>query len=79
MTISPTGLKVLLHLFTVSSPYPQNRETWFDNLMTQWTEDGIVRAKGDTYELTHKGCAWMEMILATPMPVERWCDPRVKV
>ena len=32
---------------------------------------------GAKYFLTDKGCAAVEMILTTPLPVEQWADPRV--
>jgi hypothetical protein len=29
-----------------------------------------------SYQLTERGQKWIDMILATPMPVNRWIDPR---
>lgn len=40
---------------------------------------GLVEKSSDTrplYRVTEKGGAWLQMLLDTPLPEQRWVDPR---
>lgn len=78
--MSPSHLKVLLHIYTTNQEHAAANEGWFKELVEHWKKDGVVRQEDDgRLDCTEKGNTWVDSILATPQPVQRWLDPRASV
>lgn len=78
--MSPAHLKVLLHIYTTNQKHAAADESWFKDLIGQWERSGIVSQKDDgRLDCTEKGNAWVDSILATPLPIQMWLDPRSRV
>jgi len=77
--ITPCHLEILMHYYVSPTVYPQHDAPAVIEY-TQWLVDnGVLESHLDGesgYEVTEKGKAWIDLILATPMPVMKWCDPR---
>ena len=75
--ISPAYLEILIHCHCVPSPIEDS------DAVELFLRDGIIepdpRRNGPgMYQTTDKGAAWLEMMLATPYPVNKWIDPRLE-
>ena len=78
--LSPADLHMLLNIYAI--PGPPSQDWKGSATLTAWLNDGTVckeAGKGEgCFFLTDKGEKWLNMILSTPQPENRWCDPRIK-
>jgi hypothetical protein len=78
--MTPLALSMLVHFHTHApdDAFPDLRANLMD--LAWLLEEGIVEDVGEEgelhFSLTGRGVAWLEMILATPLPVQQWSDPR---
>ena len=79
--VTPLMLDMATHYFVHSfADYPLILENEVRREQAEFlVEAGILAHSvepGNThYRITEKGTAWLEMILATPFPVQRWVAP----
>jgi hypothetical protein len=82
--MSPLALKVLLHyyvtplLFEKNSAHDLELEAITEFIrqdLIKWRAAGDVRDGHHALEITDRGRAYVEAILATPYPVIRWVIP----
>lgn len=74
--LSPAELEFLLHYYY--SPLPHPKWSGFQDLACMWVTQGILEElhTPGLWRVTDKGSAWLEMILATPVPKVSYLDPR---
>jgi hypothetical protein len=76
--LTPYELRLFLHLHAIAEPY-ENRETaLYVDTVQRFIADGVIEPDdrpGSGYMTTHKGIAWLDAILATPQPVQKWVQP----
>lgn len=76
--VSPAVLSVLIHCHALVEPLPESAV--HGGTVKWFLEEGIIepcpRDRSCGYTTTERGRKWLDMILATPMPVSRWIDPR---
>lgn len=74
----PAQLSILLHHYVSFEPYP-NPSKVSAEVEGMFVAKGILAGSEDApycFKVTEKGTAWIEMILSTPAPVQKWIDPR---
>ncbi len=69
MAKSPAYIQQLLDIYTL--PKPELKECVVQELFA----DGLID-RCDFPSVTGKGQKWLELMEATPFPVQRWVDPR---
>jgi hypothetical protein len=73
----PAALALLVHCHELCDPIPES--TVNSEIMKWFLAEGVVKECGDFgcgYTTTERGRKWMEMFLKTPMPEQKWVDPR---
>jgi len=81
MNITPLHIEIVLHYNCTTAPMEHATAPAVQEYIRQLLGEEIliwVSARPVTnghYGLTEKGKAWLEMILATPFPVQRWVAP----
>lgn len=86
--MTPSALEVLLHFHSIPEPHPRATAPAVMEAIAGFVQleilDPLPPAPGapcpprycGCHVLTPKGRFWLDMILATPMPVVRYADPR---
>jgi hypothetical protein len=77
--MSPFELKILLHYYYSPEQYENFRTGIPLEFILSCCGQGVFRSTpnpDDGFMLTEKGQMWVESILATPMPIAKWCDAR---
>mgnify|MGYP001171530968 CR=1 FL=1 len=71
--LTPLHIKILLHYYVTFEPFSPDTET-FRSYREFWIASGCLEYEGgDTpYVVTGKGKAWLERVLSTPMPTQKW-------
>jgi len=86
--MTPLALEMLLWFCTRTAeagPFPNLKTHEPQKEIRNWMlADGIIEpwdffSREPIYRATDKGRAWLDMILATPMPEQKWVDPRTEV
>ena len=67
--VSPGYIRQLLDIYSL--PKPELNELFVNELCT----DGLIDRR-DCPAVTDKGAKWIELLEATPFPVQKWIDPR---
>lgn len=77
---SPFILRIILHCHTQPTErFAQYNAPIFEKTISSLVDKGLVAPMDggyETYETTEKGKAFVQMLLSTPSPVERYMDPR---
>lgn len=80
---TPAQLRYLLHFYVTTSPFPdpERASQHFAESMALFSHHGIVtRHNGGKldreYSLTELGNAFIQMLIATPLPQRQFVDPR---
>ena len=78
LSLTPYALQFLIHTHTTPEPWSHNNGLLHSNLTNNLEKDAVISrtSEGSGWELTEKGVTWLDMILATPMPIANWKDPR---
>lgn len=71
---SPVDIEVLLHCYYRAAGPEQESQSQRESLV-KWIKLGCVDPN-EPHTITDKGGALVQMILATPLPVSKWSDPR---
>lgn len=81
--MTPYDLKLLLHIYVTPINFEHAGTEHYEGVIQDFLMRGIIKQETEFsyhnehgYALTEKGKAWLEMILSTPVPVNRWIDPR---
>lgn len=83
--MTPLALEMLCYFCTravpEADPFPNIHREPQQEIVKWFLDAEVIRTTGhkDKPEATDKGRAWLELILQTPMPVQRWADPRKDV
>ena len=78
-SMSPNDLEVLIHCYVSPNVHPRTGAPAVDEAIHKFLKDGIFCTTEEkyVYRVSSKGQAWLNMILSTPYPQERWVDPRM--
>lgn len=80
MQMTPLHLEILFHWYQSNEPFRTDTVAvlQFTNelLNNEILNDYIPNRPGKLYEVSQKGKAYIEMILATPLPEYAYVDPR---
>ena len=72
--ITPLHLEILMHYFVYATPFRADSET-IRSYIQYWVEVGCLEptdAGTLSYDVTEKGQAWINKVLSTPMPTQKW-------
>lgn len=78
---SPLHLKITLHYFVSPEPFETRNPSAACSHCNDLVECGLIERieanpYGAVYQITERGKAFVEMLKRTPLPVNRWMDPR---
>ena len=74
---SPYQIDVILHHHVTSEPHPVNHTHLYDETVKSFIEMGLFeRDEKGTLRTTPMAHALIDMWRETPLPVNRWIDPR---
>lgn len=73
--MTPLHLEILVYANGMADDLPNADSIAVREYRAELRRSGILDNQSPP-RLTPKGQAWLGMILATPMPVHRWADPR---
>jgi hypothetical protein len=79
MMWTPYQINIVLHYHCSSAPWPLPNAPIFKNTMNDLVAIGIlevVNADLNQYQATDRGRALIDMWCATPLPKQKWFDPR---
>ncbi len=78
--MTPNDIDVLIHYHTSPGLHPRHDAPAVFEACCMFVKDGIFEQRdGEGYSTTPRGCALMEVLCATPYPVEVWVDGSGKV
>jgi hypothetical protein len=75
----PIYVEILLFYFTTPALHPCQDAPAYASARSWLIGSELLvhdATKASHYEVTDKGAAWIEMLLRTPLPEQRWVDPR---
>ncbi len=75
----PGAMMLLLHIHSSPAPYGGlGNEAFIDKCLQRLLDLGLIQPRMVNTErkVTERGRMFVEMILATPLPEQRWVDPR---
>lgn len=72
--MTPNDIDVLLHYNSSPAEHPRISAPAVKDAIHRFVRAGVFEA--DTKNLTEKGRVLVEMLCATPMPVQVWVDGR---
>jgi hypothetical protein len=72
--VTPNLIEVLLHCYVSPEPHPRIHAPAVREALDWLHDRDLVYAKSDRYATTVRGEAWIEMLLATPLPSMAWID-----
>ena len=77
--MTPTDIEVLLHYHCTVEAHPRRSAPAVQAAIYLFIQAGILmpNAAGTCYTTTLKGQALVHMLCQTPMPVQRFIDPRL--
>lgn len=80
MHITPYVLELVIHHHCSYDLFPRWEAPLYNPTIDELIAEGILERGDDgaPYHTTEKGKAWIEMLLATPFPEQKWIDPRKK-
>jgi hypothetical protein len=77
--MSPLAVEMLIWFCTrgaEAGPFHNIGRDPQQEILSWFLRDGIIDRGDEFARATDKGKAWLSLILNTPMPVNRWTDPR---
>ena len=82
---APLYLNILLHYYSMACPYAEQDEAHrtspsVSKFHKDLIDDGLIEQGNENfpemgYRVTEKGRAWVDHILSTPLPEQRWEVP----
>ena len=71
--LTPLHVEIIMHHYISPGSFRADTET-IRSYRQYWIEEGCIEYNGGetTYVVTDKGKAWIEKILSTPMPTQKW-------
>ena len=78
--LTPVAIEALMHYHYNPTPHPKAESTSVKNAVSHLIQNGIIGwdENSNTYSTTEKGVIFVEMICTTPLPEQKWADPREK-
>ena len=77
---TPNDIDVMLHYHVSPHPHERVHAPAVQEAINMFVKNGMLRPSKDNggsgFCVTTKGQVWIDMLLATPFPVERFVDPR---
>lgn len=72
--MSPFELRFLLHCYYSPEPFEAITNKVIGDFAEQMLTEGILlkAEEKNCYTVTEKGRVWVERILATPQPIQKW-------
>ena len=75
--MTPLELEVLLHIYYSPEINPLMESMAGSAALRRFAEENTIFLDPEgTYRLTEKGDTFVKMLLATPIPIQQWIDPR---
>lgn len=77
--LTPFEIQFLLHCYYSPNPWPDSNAR--QDAIDRFEAEALLffyanTSDGPVYRLTPRGKALVQMLCATPFPVESWADPR---
>ena len=73
-------IDVMMHYYVSPRPHERVNAPAVQEAINMFVKNGMLRPSKDNKDsrfcVTAKGRVWIDMLLATPFPVERFVDPR---
>jgi hypothetical protein len=84
MTLSPNStplhLTLLIHIYGVAGPIPNREFPAQRQYLEELAELGLIGMNLMDHDspatITERGKVYLDMVLSTPLPIQKWADPR---
>jgi hypothetical protein len=73
--MTPFHLEILLHYSYSNQPFERATASAHDEVARDLVKLGVLEVCGDGYQGNDKGRAWVDFMLKTPLPVQKWVLP----
>ncbi len=77
--MSSLTIQMLMHFFSIKTPFINEEMPAQQEIIALFLRHDVivVNAEQECYETTEKGNAWVESILAVPIPIKKiiWVNP----
>lgn len=79
--VTPLAIEMMMRFATQVDAFSIEQRTAEACLETRtwFTENGLIEFNQWDAPATEKGRAWLTMICATPLPKQKWIDPRFEL
>jgi hypothetical protein len=77
--MTPYQIKLILHWHCVADRFPHDSAPIYGETMAWMISDGLIKRNDEDaglYTTTERGAKFVEMLCETPLPENRWLDPR---
>jgi hypothetical protein len=75
---SPYEIRIILHHYTTASEFPESHTQLFTETIQRFIGMGLLLRNDDGFlETTDMAAALVGFWSNTPLPVQKWCDPRL--
>jgi len=75
--MTPNEIEILIHCHCIASPHPRLGAEAVDEAIAMFLGAGILISVGASYyKTTSRGAALVNLLCQTPLPEQRWVDPR---
>lgn len=77
--MTPYEIKLILHWHSVVDRFAYDHAPIYGPTMARMISDGLIKKRDDDdrlYVTTERGEKFVEMLCETPLPENRWLDPR---
>jgi hypothetical protein len=75
MPITPNALDILIHYYVSPKQHPRFDAPAVQESIKEFCQKGILKQNNESFITTDKGKAWIEMILETPYPIQKFINP----
>ena len=79
MKLTPLKIELLLHIYALAEPFDHPNGPAWEEAKHEFLQNVLAVYTPETecgMRLTRKGRMFIKMILATPLPLESYVDPR---
>lgn len=81
MKVTPLAIEMLIHFVCTVAPWPRQNAPACQEMREWFVEMGLLEVVADdrwNAKATPRAHAWLDLICETPLPEQRWVDPRIE-
>ena len=81
MRLTPNDIEVLIHCHCHPEPHPRLNAPAVSDAIQRFLRQGLIETVEDsnnTWATTERGRVLIDMLCETPLPEQRWFDPRTE-